>query len=153
MDDREKYSKIIDARVEWCCPGRHGVVRNVTKREWHEEIGPALQYFYACGRKGVWATKTVKGVFDIEFCHQAKVFPAPKNPWEWCGETILFKDQQNAEKINLKKSYAFRIGQKVSFTYKNKNFTGLIFSINKRASIVVENDECVYYIPFDQIQK
>lgn len=152
MDEREKYSKIIDARVEWCCPGRHGVVRNVTQKEWREEIGPALRFFYACGPKGVWATKTSRGVFDIEFCHQAKVFPAPKKPWEWCGETVLFKELQDAEDRNREKGENFKIGQKVKFSYKKVDYVGLIYAINKRASIVVENDG-IFYMPFNSIKK
>lgn len=152
MDEREKYKKIVDERVEWCCPGRHGVVRNVTKKEWREEIGPALNFFYACGRKGAWATKTINGKFDIEFCHQAKVFPAPNKPWLWCGETILFKDWQNELQVNQEKGEKFKIGDKVSFTYKERPKTGLIYAINKRASIVVQDDG-IYYIPFDSIRR
>ncbi len=89
----EKWAKIED-RIRWCCVGRHGAIVNISKEE-SREISQILTHFF--GGKvnhGQWwrQNKDHRQMMDVEFTHMTKVFPPPKDPWGWCGKTILFED-------------------------------------------------------------
>jgi hypothetical protein len=130
-------------KFEWCCKGRHGVVRNIPKNR-GREISNFLAYFFGSGCDYFQAAKP--GYQNAEFVHMTKVYPPPRKPWAWCGKTILFSTwKSDEEKIQQMKS-TFRVGERVQFLHYNKTYTGLIAGIQKRATVIVE-DGGKWYIP------
>lgn len=151
MEDlHEMYEAAIMHRVDWHCPGRHGVVRNVEKKD-QNIISNAIIYFY--GSKGQWWKQSegkAKGVLDVEFVHMTKVFPPPRKPWEWCGTTILFEDWKKQEDDNRRERKKFKVGMMVSFSHKGQTISGVIAGLNKRAKVVVPGDlERWWNVPYD----
>ncbi len=150
-EQRNLYSPVLD-RVEWCCQGRHGVIRNVEKKD-EQLVSRTITYFY--GSKGQWWKKNSNKTMDVEFVPMTKVFPPPRKPWEWCGKTTLFKDWQKQEEDNLDLRKNFKIGQKVSFTgnySKGQIFTGIISGLNKRAKVIIPGQETWWYVPYKDLK-
>ena len=81
-------------RVEWCCPGRHGVLRNIPESD-IGKVRHVISYrFGAYDNDGLWWTKNGDGTWSCEFVHMCKIQPAPDYPWDWCGKTHLFQGWQ-----------------------------------------------------------
>jgi len=89
----ERMHQILDEEVNWCCPGRHGALLNLDPKDADgmNEYLETLEYFFAATlNQGVWRKENDDGTISLEFNHQAKVFPPPERPEEWCGKSILF---------------------------------------------------------------
>jgi hypothetical protein len=142
------YEPILK-RVEWCCEGRHGVIRNV-KRDESNLVSRAINYFF--GSKGQWWKKNESKTLDVEFVPMTKVSPPPRKPWEWCGKTVLFEDWHQKEKANLDTRENFRIGQQVCFSHKDKTIIGIISARNKRAKVIVPGSETWWNVPYSQLK-
>jgi hypothetical protein len=137
---------LYDSLIEWHCPGRHGVIRNVRPADLSKVV-EMLTYFF--GNRCCWRSGS-----DLEFVHMTKVFPAPKRPWEWCGTSVLFEDWKQREIRQSDARAAFRVGNRVRFEYKGRQFEGLIYGMGgKRCSIVIEGSEIVYYMPPTSLTK
>jgi hypothetical protein len=132
------------------CRNRHGVIRNVAKLDTNR-VSRAINYYY--GNKGQWWRNTPgkRGFMDVEFVHMTKAYPPPKEPWEWCGTSVLFPSHQKRAEITEELRSLYKIGQQVSFTYKGKRHTGLISSLGKRATVIVP-DSGKWYIPFPELE-
>jgi len=141
----------LQSSIEWHCPGRHGVIRDVPAEmagsiqrviEWHLGHG-------ACR----W-TKTTKGLTSVEFVHMTKVFPAPRRPWEWCGTTLLFTDWQDREAEGRRLSQKFAIGDRVWFLARGSRHEGLVAGVNaKTISVLVEGEGRWRVVPQDLNKK
>ncbi len=154
MELTEEQRKLIYDQIEWCCPGRHGVIRRITK-EASSTVSKVLNYYFV-GKpnKGQWWKRIPEDptLLDVEFTHMAKVFPPPKQPWEWCGKSILFEQSHELIKIRQKMATYFKIGQWVNFSYKGVPKKGLISNKAKRATVVVPGEDLGYYIPFSDLE-
>ena len=117
-----------DGTIEWHCPGRHGVIRNIGR---DPKTLNFLVYFFA----DRWHTN--KGN-DVEFVRMTKVFPPPRNPWEWCGETVLFNDIKAAHDKRRAEVKAFNPGDEVTLVINgNKETAYVVKSNQKTVSVVV----------------
>lgn len=117
-----------DGTVEWHCPGRHGVIRKIGSEQKTLQF---LVYFFGdrCYKN--------KGN-DVEFVHMTKVFPPPRNPWEWCGETVLFNDIKDARDKRRAEVKAFNPGDEVTLVINgNKETAYVVKSNQKTVSVVV----------------
>lgn len=122
--------------IEWHCPGRHGVVRNVPKAqagyvqrviEWHIGHG-------ACRWTGTARSK----VRSVEFVHMTKVFPAPRRPWGWCGETVLFPKWKAQEEANYEAAEQFTTpGEPVWFEHKGEPKAGAFIGFTRSGRVKV----------------
>jgi hypothetical protein len=146
--EHDLYTPVLE-RVEWHCQGRHGVIRNVEKKD-EQLVSRTITYFF--GNKGQWWKKNRNKTMDVEFVPMTKVFPPPRKPWEWCGKTILFEDWQKQEKENRDLSRKFKIGQSVSFTHKDKIYTGIVSGLNKRAKVVIPGEETWWNVPYTDLR-
>lgn len=126
--------------IEWHCPGRHGVVRDVPKDqtgyvqrviEWHLGHG-------SCRWTGTGRSKKR----SVEFVHMTKVFPAPRRPWQWCGETLLFPKWKAREEADRAARDTFTPGEAVSFEYKGQTKRGAFSHITRsgRAAVLVSGE-------------
>jgi len=150
LNEQQDIYKPVLERAEYCsCGGRHGVIRNVEKKD-EQLVSRAITYFY--GSKGQWWKKNLTKTFDVEFVPMTKVFPPPRKPWEWCGKTVLFGDWQKQEEENRRLSTQFRIGQTVSFLVKGKAITGIISSLNKRAKVIIPGQETWWNVPYSELK-
>ena len=89
----ERMRQILDDEVQWCCKGRHGALLNLDPddKDGMNEYFETLEYFFAATPdQGVWIKLNADGTISLEFIHQAKVYPPPERPEEWCGKSILF---------------------------------------------------------------
>lgn len=145
---RDLYKPVLE-KVEWCCQGRHGVIRNVEKKD-EQLVSRAITYFY--GSKGQWWEKNRNKTMDVEFVPMTKVFPPPRKPWGWCGKTILFKDWQQNEKDERSLSEKFRIGQQVCFSHKGQTIIGIVASRNKRAKVIIPGQETWWNVPYRELR-
>jgi hypothetical protein len=135
------YERII----EWHrpdCKGRHGVVRNI-EQQYFAEVADMLVYFF--GNKCYKNTKNADGTWNFEFVPMTKVFPPPRRPWEWCGETVLFNDWKEQERKEHLASLSFTYGDKVKFFHKGKTHRGIVAGMNKRITVIVGNAK--WHIP------
>ena len=136
--------------IEWHCPGRHGVVRNVVWAEEGESVSATLEYFFGCrGGHGLWWKKDAGGTYDGEFVHMCKVFPPPKKPWEWCGLSVLFADWQAAESAERSRLREFKIGDEVAFTHKGETLTGIVVNKKKRLTVLIGHQK--WYVPVSSV--
>jgi hypothetical protein len=148
----ERAKELYDKRIEWhdnpadrnpawpneaSCAGRHGVVRGVGRND-VQEIAEMLVFYF--GDRCYW-TKSMSGLTDFEFVHQAKVYPPPRKPWGWCGVSVLFAQNQEWEARERTASLAFKPGQMVEFTAKGVVKRGLVSSINAKSISVTVIDE------------
>ena len=117
-----------DGTIEWHCPGRHGVIRGKGR---DNETLAMLVYFFGSG------CYHVKGN-DVEFVHMSKVFPPPKKAWQWCGDSVLFVEEQRREQTDRDAAEKFIAGERVSFMHKKARLTGIIYSPGVRAKVAVE---------------
>lgn len=139
-------------QVEWHCPGRHGVFRNIPRKETNLLSG-AITFFQ--GRKGQWWKKSPgkSGFMDVEFVAMTKVYPPPREPWEWCGKSVLFDDMRRLDESTHRISDLFKIGQKVSFTHQGVKYTGLVCNKGKhRATILIPGRDLKWYVPFGELE-
>lgn len=153
IDDKtatEMRTEYAALEIEWHCPGRHGVVRDVPAKsagrvqrviEWHLGHG-------ACK----W-TKTVNGKTSVEFVDMTKVFPAPKRPWQWCGETILFADWRDSENADTVALATFRLGERVAFVHKGQIVSGEVTKINRKTVSIHVSGQGSWTVPPTQLYK
>jgi len=86
----DRMRQILDEEVEWCCKGRHGALLNLNPDDLYEYL-ETLEYFFAATlHQGIWEKYNNDNTISLEFNHQAKIFPPPERPEEWCGKSILF---------------------------------------------------------------
>lgn len=124
----KKWSE--DGTIEWHCPGRHGVIRKIGR---DPKTLNFLVYFF--GNR----CYTNKGN-DVEFVHMTKVFPPPRNPWEWCGETVLFQDLKESRERRQAEVKTFKPGDEVTIVINGKRETAFVVKSNqKTVSVVVPN--------------
>ena len=147
-EQRDRFTPVLD-RVEWCCQGQHGAIRNVEKKD-EQLVAGAIQYFY--GNKGQWWKKNASKTMDVEFVPMTKVFPPPRKPWEWCGKTILFENWQKQEADNRKLASQFKIGQTVTFVVKGAVIKGIISGLNKRAKVIIPGQENWWHVPYHELK-
>jgi len=143
----EKQYKDVLNRIEWCCINRHGVIKNVSKKD-QSIVSSAINHFF--GLKGQWWKKSESDesrMMDVEFAH------AGDRPWHWCGKTILFKDWKLREENDEKIKSTLKIGETVDFIFRGKKFQGIISSLNKSAKIIIPGDQNWYYIPYSLLSK
>jgi hypothetical protein len=137
------------ARIEWCCRGRHGVIKRVPKKE-SNEVNRMLIYFFG-SKCATWKNRPGEPSFmDVEFVHMTKVSPPPRKPWEWCGKTILFRDWQKQEEETKKAMARFSTGDKVYFSHKGQRCYGIVAGGRKRVTVIVDEPESMkgkWYIP------
>lgn len=139
--------------IEWHCPGRHGVVRDVPKAqagyvqrviEWHVGHG-------ACRWTGTSRSKKR----SVEFVHMTKVFPAPRKPWEWCGETVLFpKWKAQVEENRAARADFDTLGEPVWFEHKGARKAGAFngFTRSGRARVLITG-EGQWTVPASALRK
>jgi hypothetical protein len=142
-----------DHEIEWHCPGRHGVIRNVIKNGSGEagKVIRAIDWFFGC--KGQWWKNSPgkPGFMDVEFVHMTKTSPPPRAPWDWCGTSVLHETENKIRKINQQLANMFPIGQKVSFIHKNRKIVGFVCNKAKRATVLVPG-EGKWHAPFDILE-
>lgn len=123
--------------IEWCCEGRHGVIRSVPKAE-IGAVQEAINYFM--GHGGSWWTGTKRSKKrSVEFVAMTKVFPAPRKPWEWCGETVLYPDWKERVAADRLAREQFVRGDAVTFEHKGVEKRGAFshFTRAGRAAVLV----------------
>jgi len=131
------------------------------------------------------ATKSVGGVkvtdfleaflvvFEHELCHIVEFMNYNKSS---CKNKLfkamvynLFGHTESSHRLPTNKDiakerYDYNIGDEISFTYKGSNETGIIYRINKRATVLVRaakgnykdikgNRYAKYYIPIEKLKK
>lgn len=147
-DMQEVYRKMSEGHIEWCCKRRHGAIRDVTEDEWND-VANFLIYFF--GSKCYHTKKHHdKKLWDVEFVHMTKVFPPPRQPWEWCGKTILFEELRKQREAAYTAAQAFAIGDKVAFDYKGYH-EGIVAGVNRRVTVISGNQK--YYISAKDLKK
>lgn len=130
--------------IEWHCR-RHGVIRNIGRND-QNLLNEVIIYFM--GPKSAWWKDG-----NVEFSNTTKVYPPQKKPWEWCGETVLFKDWQKREEENRNAAQSFRIGDLVYFMDKGKRIDGIVANITKRVTVIIPGQEMRWYVPPTQLYK
>lgn len=138
--DRRHYAWLD--RVEWHCEGRHGVLRNLSESEWHE-AAKALWYFYlAKPNHGLWTKKIGPGRYDVEFTHQAKVFPPPTKPWEWCGKSVLFEEWHEQARAAQAARRQWQVGMRCQFRGTHGHaVTGVVIGVGpKNIKVLADGD-------------
>ena len=151
LNEQQKIYEPVMQRIERCACGKHGVIRNVEKKD-EQLVLRAINYYYGC--KGQWWTKTTNKTRDVEFVPMTKTFPPPRRPWEWCGKTILFQDWKDREANNEELKNKFKIGQKVSFCgkyTKGQIIIGIISGLNSRAKVIVPGQETWWNVPYENL--
>jgi hypothetical protein len=147
----EMKSAWAELEIEWHCPGRHGVVRGIPAAkagyvnrviEWH--MGSAAARW----------TGTTNGTRDAEFVAMTKVYPPPRKPWEWCGETVLFGDWQRREQETKEAAAQFEPLETVWFHHKNQRFEGQVLRVNaKTVSVQIPGERGHWTIPPTELHK
>lgn len=155
--DQAHYSNLIEQKVEWVKPWRHGVIRGV-KTEEVVELSNALAYFFGStlkGNNGQWWKLMPDGTYAVEFTHQAKVSPPPTRPWEWEGTTILFKHWMEQERTRKEEHTLlrgqFNLGDKIRFVSKGVRHEGIIINFAKRATVLVGASK--WYVPLKMLTR
>lgn len=145
-EGQEGMRQKLDALgVEWHCPGRHGVVRNIRTGQ-TQEVLRILTYFF--GKRCAW-----KQGRDIEFVHMTKVFPPPSKPWGWCGTSVLFADWQQEETDARNAMQAFSVGDEVEFEYKGQKHTGVVSNFGRtRLTIVEPGQQGKWHMPATSVK-
>ena len=147
----ERMEQLLEDRVLWCCEGRHGYVMGLTTPE-ADEMNYTLEYYYGCKpNRGSWWQKEPDGTYNVEFCHQAKVYPPPNRPWGWCGETDLFSDWKARELQQAVTKSRFQMGDRVRFAYRGQTFEGIIAGGRKRATVIAGHRK--FYMPYSYLTK
>lgn len=138
-EEQAKYDRFwASDKIEWHEEGRHGVIRNIPESQ-------AVRFkrmieFYMGEKAGYWVKHPYQKIYDVEFVHMTKVYPPPKRPWEWCGNSILFKDWQQREEANRYAMAAIRIGDQVSFMARGIKKEGIVTGMRKRVSVLVGHE-------------
>lgn len=137
---------------EWCEKNRHGAIYNIPKSE-TGAVSKAITFYF--GSKGQWWRNSPgkPGHMDVEFVHMTKVYPPPKEPWEWCGKSILFESSHKIRKIQEELASLYKVGDTVSFTYKGQRHTGIIVNKGQRATVVVPGSETKWYINYSSFEE
>jgi hypothetical protein len=139
------YKLLIDKEIIQFHCRRHGWIGNIFNlfpKEDQNKILRAIQYHN--GNKSYWYSKE-----GVEFYDNTKVYPPGKTPWNWCGETVLFKDWQKREKRNRILANNFRLGDKVYFEHKGERIEGVVSHIGKRITVIIPNGK--WYVPADEL--
>src|SRR6266550_3491300 len=151
FDEEEiaRYKKFMDSdKVQWHEPWRHGVIRNIPRKE-SNRFNRMIEY-YMGSKACFWTRGARSDLMDVEFVHMAKVYPPPKKPWEWCGTSILFPDWQKDTVANQNAREKFNIGDKVRFTAKGRTIEGIVYGGRKRVAIVAGREK--WYVPPTQLE-
>ena len=156
----QKYKEMYHSgMIEWCCPGRHGVIRNIPESMWYEVSKMISHFMGGDHRTGQWwitdkhrvmwkfpdGREEVTKLCHVEFNAQTKVYPPPKKPWQWCGKTVLFEEWKQREAASASIARTLKIGQRVSFEYKGRTFEGMVANVTKRATVITTQGK--FYIP------
>lgn len=143
-------------KVEWHCPGRHGVIRNIDPKESPRVASTIMYYFGGKPDKGQWWARNPENPknLDVEFNHQCKVFPPPEHAWNWCGEAILskFQDMKYVVETERKLKNIFKMGQAVSFVFKGQTKHGLVANKGPGRATVVVQDEGTWHVPYLELE-
>lgn len=103
-----------------------------------------------CGIKTGNSLKALLVVFEHEICHVLEFIHIGRSN---CGgehfknlARNLFGHKESHHQLPTHKSIVahklgIRVGNKVSFRYENKEFTGIIHNINKRATVMVKDEK------------
>lgn len=149
----ERWINLRD-KIEWHCKGRHGVIRRVPKAEAYQ-VRDVLEYYFGA-KCATWRkTPGEPSYMDVEFVHMTKVSPPPKRPWQWCGETLLFKDWMDRELLRAKQMQNFQVGDEVWFTHKGVTYEGVVSGGRTRVTVIVTTPKPGkwYVPPADLIKK
>lgn len=151
-----EYKELYDTVIFWhhnpdsvlaaqrpSCQGRHGAVYEVEAHEYNKVAAMLVYYF---GERCFWTRRNSKGTTDFEFVHMTKVSPPPRNPWEWCGKSIMWEYQHQRQLTNRATLARFQIGQTVRFTFKGETHEGVVAGTNKRVTVIVPGHG-KFYIP------
>lgn len=140
----------LQSTVEWHCPGRHGVIRNVPADK-AGRVQQVVEWYF--GHKACRWTDTVNGTRNVEFVAMTKTVPAPSKPWEWCGTTVLFEDWQRQEEATRDAIGAFEPGEAVWFMFDGQRKEGIIGRLNVKTIGVTVAGEGGYRVPPHELHK
>ena len=110
-------------------------------------------------------------VFEHELCHLLELHIYKESSCKKLRFKTMVYDifahtevhhQLPSQKEIITKDYGFKIGQKVSFVSEGKRYSGLIYKINKRATVMVKdkkgtyrdkegNTYCKWYVSFEKL--
>ena len=145
MDEAPEMKSGWDAlEIEWHCPGRHGVVRDVPSAD-AGRIQRVIEWHM--GHNACRWTKAINGKRSVEFVAMSKVSPPPRKPWEWCGETVLFGEWMAQETSEQRAVAEYLRGDEVWFNFRGVRKTGLVIQPNRRTVSVMVAGEGRYTVP------
>ena len=160
------------------CPKNIGTIR---PEELVLEIRIGIDFFLlneqggksntVCGLKANSSLEALQLVFEHELCHVIEFLLFHKSSCKYArfktmannvfGHTDSYHKLPTHKQI-AGKLYGFKIGDTVSFEYKQKRLTGLLYSIHKRAAVLVPDKNGVlvdrrgirytkYYVPLPKL--
>ena len=140
----------IKEHVEWCCAGRHGVVRNLQESETNEARYAISSHYGAYDGDGLWWAHNDDGTWSCEFTHMCKVSPPPTKPWEWCGKTVLFERWRSIAETARGIKMTFPVGSFVTvLDFDDFMTSGQVDRITQKRIYVNDLAGTRYGVPLD----
>jgi hypothetical protein len=137
---------LLQQYLQWrhpTCEDTHGVLIGVPP-DVVPRVEAALDTAYGHGTKK-WRRQSGQ-VYDIEFIAAGPEM-RPRKPWDYCGASILFNDEQAKEQQAMVEAARFKEGDAVVFRHLRKQKHGYVARINPSRVTVVVPHEGTFYVP------